>query len=46
LARAANARWAREYLAPWVQRRLRGESSGDLLTAKRPEVTPLERKDA
>ena len=45
-ALAGNARWAREYLAPWVQRRLRGESSGDLLTAKRPEVTPLERKDA
>jgi hypothetical protein len=45
-AMAGNARWAREYLAPWVQRRLRGESSGDLLTAKRPEVTPLERKDA
>ena len=45
-ALAGNARWAREYLAPWVQRRLRGESSGDLLTAKRPDVTPLERKDA
>jgi lysophospholipase L1-like esterase len=45
-ALAGNAKWAREYLMPWVQRRLRGESSGDLLTAKRPEVTPLERKDA
>lgn len=37
-----NARWAREYLAPWVQRRLRGQSSGDLLKAKRPDVTPLD----
>ncbi|MEP6629597.1 MAG: SGNH/GDSL hydrolase family protein [Lapillicoccus sp.] len=44
-ALAGNARWAREYLAPWVQRRLRGQSSGDLLTAKRPLVTPLESKD-
>ena len=44
-ALAGNAKWAREYLAPWVQRRLRGQSSGDRLTAKRPLVTPLERKD-
>ncbi len=43
-AAAANARWAREYLGPWVRRRLRGQSSGDLLRAKRPLVTPLERK--
>ena len=26
-ALAGNAKWARQYLAPWVQRRLRGESS-------------------
>jgi len=39
----ANARWAREYVAPWVQRRLRGQSSGDTITAKRPTVTPLDR---
>ena len=45
-ALAGNAKWAREYLAPWVQRRLRGESSGDLLTAKRPAVTPLEQQEA
>jgi lysophospholipase L1-like esterase len=37
----ANAQWAREYVGPWVQRRLRGQSSGDALSAKRPEVTPL-----
>lgn len=36
-----NARWAREHLTPWVQRRLRGESSGDLLGAKRPELRPI-----
>jgi len=45
-AAAANAKWAREYLGPWVQRRLRGQSSGDLVRAKRPLVTPLERKDS
>ncbi|MEP6855207.1 MAG: SGNH/GDSL hydrolase family protein [Pedococcus sp.] len=41
-ATAANAVWARTYLAPWVQRRLRGESSGDAVTAKRPELTRVE----
>ena len=39
---AANAQWARTHLAPWVQRRLRGESSGDTVTAKRPELTPVD----
>jgi len=37
----ANALWAREYVAPWVQRRLRGQSSGDTVTAKRPTVTGI-----
>ena len=40
-ATRANAQWAREYVGPWVQRRLRGQSSGDALSAKRPAVTPL-----
>jgi lysophospholipase L1-like esterase len=37
----ANLLWAREYVAPWVQRRLRGQSSGDTITAKRPTVTGI-----
>ena len=41
-AARANAAWAREYVGPWVQRRLRGQSSGDTLSAKRPTLTPLE----
>jgi lysophospholipase L1-like esterase len=41
-AAAANAAWARTHLAPWVQRRLRGESSGDTVTAKRPQLTPVD----
>jgi len=41
-AARANALWARQYVLPWVQRRLRGQSSGDSISAKRPTVTPLE----
>jgi hypothetical protein len=41
-AARANAQWARKYVGPWVQRRLRGQSSGDTISAKRPAVTPLD----
>ena len=34
--------WAREHLVPWIGRRLRGESTGDHLAAKRPDLLPLE----
>jgi lysophospholipase L1-like esterase len=40
-ARAQDARWARQHLAPWVKRRLTGRSSGDTVRAKRPELTPV-----
>lgn len=33
-----NAAWGREYVGPWVQRRLTGRSSGDGRTAKRPTL--------
>jgi lysophospholipase L1-like esterase len=33
---AANARWTREFLGPWVHRRLTGRSSGDGVAPKRP----------
>ncbi|WP_354638831.1 SGNH/GDSL hydrolase family protein [Kitasatospora camelliae] len=39
--RRENLQWARTYLLPWVGRRLRGESSGDHVEAKRPELLPL-----
>jgi lysophospholipase L1-like esterase len=39
--RAQNLRWAAEHAAPWVRRRLRGESSGDTLTPKRPTLEPV-----
>jgi lysophospholipase L1-like esterase len=40
-ARAADARWAARYLAPWIKRRITGRSSGDLIVAKRPELAPV-----
>ncbi len=39
--RKDNIQWAREYLVPWIGRRLRGESSGDHVLPKRPELLPL-----
>ncbi|MFI5760864.1 SGNH/GDSL hydrolase family protein [Streptomyces sp. NPDC051563] len=36
-----NIHWAREHLVPWIGRRLRGESSGDHVQAKRPDLLPL-----
>lgn len=41
-ARADDIIWAREYLWPWVLRRLRGESSGDGRRPKRPETDFLD----
>ena len=35
-ARGSDLVWAREYLVPWVLRRIRHQSSGDFITAKRP----------
>lgn len=33
--------WVKDSLGPWIGRRLTGRSSGDTVTAKRPELTPL-----
>lgn len=41
-ARRDDLVWARRHLVPWVGRKLRGRSTGDLLDAKRPELAPLE----
>lgn len=40
-ARTEDFGWAREHLVPWVLRRLRHESSGDHVVAKRPEPSPI-----
>lgn len=42
-ARAGDIGWAREHLVPWVLRRLRHQSSGDSVMAKRPEAGPVMR---
>ncbi len=38
-SRAENLQWSREYAWPWIQRRLKGESSGDRINPKRPTLT-------
>ena len=40
-ARTGDLVWARTHLMPWVLRRVRHQSSGDLVTAKRPEPLPM-----
>jgi lysophospholipase L1-like esterase len=40
-SRAADLVWTRTHLLPWVRRQLRGESMGDGLVPKRPELQPL-----
>lgn len=42
-ARGEDAVWAKEYLGPWVKRRLTGASSGDSIAAKRTSLMPIER---
>lgn len=39
--RAANADWAKSYVAPWVQRRVTGKSSGDALSPRWPSLTSI-----
>ncbi|GGQ92935.1 MULTISPECIES: SGNH/GDSL hydrolase family protein [Streptomyces] len=42
--RVADARFARQYLLPWIGRRLTGRSSGDGLPPKRPDLLPYEER--
>lgn len=44
-ARTEDIGWAREHLVPWVLRRLRHQSSGDHIAAKRPDAGPFLRGD-
>jgi lysophospholipase L1-like esterase len=39
--RQADLAWTRTHLLPWVGRHLRGQSMGDGLLPKRPELSPL-----
>jgi lysophospholipase L1-like esterase len=38
---AGELAWSGRYLVPWLVRRARGRSSGDGITAKRPDLTPF-----
>lgn len=38
----SNVVWTLRFLAPWLKRRALGTSSGDKMTAKRPELTPIQ----
>jgi lysophospholipase L1-like esterase len=42
---AAESVWAWSHLRPWVVRRIKGVSSGDGITAKRPELAPVNAAD-
>lgn len=44
-ARVEDLSWAREYLVPWVLRRIRHQSSGDSIQAKRPDAAPYSLSD-
>lgn len=44
-AASVELRWAASFLGPWVGRRLRGRSSGDGRTAKRPDLLPFPDSD-
>jgi len=37
-----HATWTREFLGPWIHRRLTGRSSGDSVEVKRPALSPIE----
>jgi lysophospholipase L1-like esterase len=41
-ARQQDMHWARTYAMPWLNRRLRGTSSGDGMRAKRPDLAPYQ----
>ncbi|GAB4585110.1 SGNH/GDSL hydrolase family protein [Nocardia sp. IFM 10818] len=40
-ARQQDLHWAKEFLLPWIHRRLTGRSSGDGLDPKRPDLEPV-----
>ena len=42
-ARTEDLAWARQYLVPWLFRRLRRQSSGDQVLPKRPAADPVSR---
>ncbi|TQF66046.1 SGNH/GDSL hydrolase family protein [Rhodococcus spelaei] len=43
--RRVNYTWTKDFLGPWIGRRLTGRSSGDTVTARRPELGPISVQD-
>ena len=43
---AAEVRWTRRHFIPWMWRHARGRSSGDGISAKRPDLLPLRAHEA
>ncbi|PRX50319.1 lysophospholipase L1-like esterase [Prauserella shujinwangii] len=39
--RRSDLEWTKTHLLPWIRRHLRGESMGDGVTPKRPQLSPL-----
>lgn len=39
--RAANLHWTKDYLGPWIKRRVTGRSSGDGMAPRRPDLKPV-----
>ena len=40
-ARRSDLAWTKVHLLPWIRRQLKGESMGDGLSPKRPQLSPL-----
>ncbi|TVT17069.1 SGNH/GDSL hydrolase family protein [Amycolatopsis rhizosphaerae] len=40
-ARRSDLAWTKTHLLPWIRRQLRGESMGDGLSPKRPQLAPI-----
>lgn len=40
-SRRSDLNWTKTHLLPWIRRQLRGESMGDGLSPKRPQLAPL-----
>ncbi len=40
-SRRSDLEWTKAHLLPWIRRQLKGESMGDGLSPKRPELAPL-----
>lgn len=39
--RRSDLAWTKTHLLPWIRRQLRGESMGDGLSPKRPQLAPF-----